>query len=74
MTDVVPDIKPKLLSSSIESSDERVGRFIKKSNWYFVTTTTITLTAVTIVNVTTETLPIVLNGCIPDCLTSLPQC
>ena len=66
------------LISSIESAkddNERQNRKLK-GEWLFATTSTVTLTAVTVVN-STQTDPlysILITGCIPDCLTSLAIC
>lgn len=71
---VVPD---DMLSPSIESDEEKIQRQSRKQKgqWYYATTTTVTLTAVTIVNSTLpDLLPITVSGCIPNCLTSLALC
>ncbi|XP_057376770.1 uncharacterized protein LOC130698012 [Daphnia carinata] len=65
-----------LLDASMTSPEEtaREGR-AKQGQWYFATTTTVTMTAVTVVNSTNaEIIPISIAGCIPACLTTLALC
>ncbi|KAK4026691.1 hypothetical protein OUZ56_015718 [Daphnia magna] len=66
-----------LLDASMTSPEESVTREgrARHGQWYFATTTTVTMTAVTVVNSTNaEFISISIAGCIPACLSTLALC
>ncbi|KAI9563581.1 hypothetical protein GHT06_011045 [Daphnia sinensis] len=66
-----------LLDASMTSPEESITREgrARHGQWYFATTTTVTMTAVTVVNSTNAGfVSISIAGCIPACLSTLALC